>query len=76
MHRESKAELTDRLRREGRWEAFKERREQLKAAGKRSQGRLVHRRSGIPAKHRSAHWVSRRRQADNPMVCQSPPRIA
>jgi hypothetical protein len=31
--RESKAELTDRLRREGRWEAFKKRREELKAAG-------------------------------------------
>ena len=31
--RESKAELTDRLRREGRWEAFKKRREELKAGG-------------------------------------------
>lgn len=31
--RESKAELTDRLRREGRWEAFKGRREELKAGG-------------------------------------------
>lgn len=31
--RESKAELTDRLRREGRWEAFKKRREELKAEG-------------------------------------------
>jgi len=29
--RESKAELTDRLRREGRWEDFKKRREELKA---------------------------------------------
>jgi hypothetical protein len=31
--RESKAELTDRLRREGRWVAFKKRREGLKAGG-------------------------------------------
>ena len=31
--RESKAELTDRLRREGRFEAFKKRREELKANG-------------------------------------------
>ena len=31
--RESKAELTDRLRREGRFEAFKKRREELKAGG-------------------------------------------
>jgi len=31
--RESKAELTDRLRREGRWDAFKKRREELKAQG-------------------------------------------
>jgi hypothetical protein len=31
--RESKAELTDRLRREGRWDAFKKRREELKAGG-------------------------------------------
>ena len=31
--RESKAELTDRLRREGCWEAFKKRREELKAGG-------------------------------------------
>ncbi len=31
--RESKAELTDRLRREGRWEAFKKRREELKIGG-------------------------------------------
>ncbi len=31
--RESKAELTDRLRREGRWDAFKQRREELKAGG-------------------------------------------
>lgn len=31
--RESKAELTDRLRREGRWEDFKRRREALKAQG-------------------------------------------
>jgi hypothetical protein len=31
--RGSKAELTDRLRREGRWDAFKQRREQLKAEG-------------------------------------------
>jgi hypothetical protein len=31
--RESKAELTDRLRREGRFEAFKKRREELKASG-------------------------------------------
>jgi len=31
--RESKAELTDRLRREGRWDAFKQRREELKANG-------------------------------------------
>ena len=31
--RESKAELTDRLRREGRWEAFKKRREELRANG-------------------------------------------
>ena len=31
--RESKSELTDRLRREGRWDAFKKRREELKAAG-------------------------------------------
>lgn len=30
---ESKAELTDRLRREGRWDAFKKRREELKAGG-------------------------------------------
>jgi hypothetical protein len=29
--RESKAELTDRLRREGRWDEFKKRREELKA---------------------------------------------
>lgn len=33
MHRESKGELTDRPRREGRWEAFVERREELKAEG-------------------------------------------
>lgn len=33
MARESKAELTDRLRREGHWDAFKDRREQLKAEG-------------------------------------------
>ena len=33
MHRESKSELTDRLRREGRFDEFKKRREQLKAAG-------------------------------------------
>jgi len=33
MHRESKAELTDRLRREGRFEEFKKRREQLKSEG-------------------------------------------
>ena len=33
MHRESKAELTDRLRREGRWEAFVKRREELKVEG-------------------------------------------
>jgi hypothetical protein len=33
MARESKAELMDRLRREGRWEAFKVRREQLKSEG-------------------------------------------
>jgi len=31
--RESKAELTDRLRREGRFDAFKKRREELKAGG-------------------------------------------
>jgi len=31
--RESKGELTDRLRREGRWDAFKKRREDLKADG-------------------------------------------
>ncbi|MDO8630197.1 MAG: hypothetical protein Q7R41_06860, partial [Phycisphaerales bacterium] len=31
--RESKAELTGRLRREGRWDAFKNRREELKAGG-------------------------------------------
>ena len=31
--RESKAELTDRLRREGRFEAFKKRREELKVGG-------------------------------------------
>ena len=31
--RESKAELTDRLRREGRWDEFKKRREELKAGG-------------------------------------------
>lgn len=31
--RESKAELTDRLRSEGRWEAFRKRREELKAGG-------------------------------------------
>lgn len=31
--RESKAELTDRLRSEGRWDAFKKRREELKAGG-------------------------------------------
>ncbi len=31
--RESKAELTDRLRREGHWAAFKRRREELKAGG-------------------------------------------
>ena len=31
--RESKAELTDRLRREGRWEAFKKRREELRVGG-------------------------------------------
>ena len=31
--RESKAELTDRLRRAGRWESFKKRREELKAGG-------------------------------------------
>ena len=31
--RESKADLTDRLRREGRWDAFMRRREQLKAEG-------------------------------------------
>ena len=33
MARESKAELTDRLRREGRFEAFKKHREELKAQG-------------------------------------------
>ena len=33
MHRESKCELTDRLRREGRLDQFKKRREGLKAAG-------------------------------------------
>jgi hypothetical protein len=33
MSRESKAELTDRLRREGRFEAFKARREELKRQG-------------------------------------------
>jgi hypothetical protein len=33
MNRESKAELTDRLRQEGRFEAFKKRREELKASG-------------------------------------------
>jgi hypothetical protein len=33
MARESKAELTDRLRSEGRWEEFKKRREQLRADG-------------------------------------------
>jgi hypothetical protein len=33
MHRESKNELMDRLRREGRWEAFVKRREELKAEG-------------------------------------------
>ena len=38
MARESKAELTDRLRREGRWDEFKARREQLKT-------------EGVPAKH-------------------------
>lgn len=31
--RESKSELMDRLRREGQWEAFKKRREELKAGG-------------------------------------------
>ena len=31
--RESKAEVTDRLRREGRWDAFKKRREEVKAGG-------------------------------------------
>jgi len=31
--RESKAELTDRLRREGRWDAFKKCREELKSGG-------------------------------------------
>jgi len=36
MHRESKAELTDRLRREGRFEEFKQRREDLKAEGIRA----------------------------------------
>jgi len=33
LARESKAELTDRLRREGRFEAFKKRREELKVQG-------------------------------------------
>jgi len=33
MARESKAELMDRLRREGRWDEFKRRREELKAQG-------------------------------------------
>ena len=33
MQRESKCELTDRLRREGRFDEFKKRREELKAAG-------------------------------------------
>lgn len=36
MYRESKAELTDRLRREGRWEDFKKRREAIKASGVRA----------------------------------------
>jgi len=38
VHRESKAELTDRLRREGHWDVFVKRREELKA-------------EGVPAKH-------------------------
>ncbi len=33
MARESKSELTDRLRREGRWEAFTKRRDEIKASG-------------------------------------------
>ncbi|MEK6677600.1 MAG: hypothetical protein AABZ47_18345 [Planctomycetota bacterium] len=49
--RESKAELTDRLRREGRWEAFKKRREELKAGGMEAQDAWLVAREEFPPEH-------------------------
>lgn len=47
--RESKAELTDRLRSEGRWEDFKKRREQLKADGMPAKDAWVEAAAEFPA---------------------------
>ena len=49
--RESKAELTDRLRREGRWEAFKKRREELKVGGMSAQDAWLVAREEFPTEH-------------------------